>query len=155
MAGYLSRPSLPSVENGGPIPKNFEDRMRYPLCPICVGLTLGKCKFVFNDWASSRVDTPGEEDEETPQSVTSVETDLVTREGFEPAPISIETKQTLASLQTPTNTETIKTRNVMVGAVKAASMMMYATVFQALLNRVEALEMDRDNAIIQLGNLRI
>ena len=80
---------------------------------------------------------------------------LSSREGFEPAPISIETKQTLASLQTPTNTETIKTINVMVGAVKAASMMMYATVFQALLNRVEALEMDRDNAITQLGNLRI
>ena len=43
----------------------------------------------------------------------------------------------------------------MVGAVNAASMMMYATVFQALLNRVEALEMDLDNAITQLGNLRI
>ena len=82
MAGYLSRPSLPSVENGSPIPKKFEDRMRYPLRPICVGLTLGKCQFVFNDWASRRVDTPGEEDEETLQLVPAIETDLVTWEGF-------------------------------------------------------------------------
>jgi hypothetical protein len=28
-------------------------------------------------------------------------------------------------------------------------------VFQALLNRVEALEMDRDDAAVQMGNLRI
>jgi hypothetical protein len=29
-ASYFSKPSLPSVENGGPIPKTFEARMRDP-----------------------------------------------------------------------------------------------------------------------------
>jgi hypothetical protein len=43
----------------------------------------------------------------------------------------------------------------MVETEKVASMVIYATVFQALLNRVEALEMDRDNAVVQVGNLRI
>jgi hypothetical protein len=38
---------------------------------------------------------------------------------------------------------------------KVASMVIDATVFQALLNRVEALEMDRDNDVVQMGNLRI
>ena len=43
----------------------------------------------------------------------------------------------------------------MVGAGKPASVVIDVTVFQALLNRVEFLEMDRDKAIVQLGNLRI
>jgi hypothetical protein len=43
----------------------------------------------------------------------------------------------------------------MVETEKLASMVIDATVFQALLNRVEALEMDRDNAVFQMGNLRI
>ena len=33
--------------------------------------------------------------------------------------------------------------------------MIDATVFQALLNRVETLEMGQDKAIVQIGNLRI
>ena len=34
-------------------------------------------------------------------------------------------------------------------------MVIDTTVFQALLSRVETLEMDQDKAIVQLGNLRI
>jgi hypothetical protein len=34
-------------------------------------------------------------------------------------------------------------------------MVIDTTVFRELLNRVEALEMDRDNAVVQMGNLRI
>ena len=76
----------------------------------------------------------------------------MTSAGFEPMPISSETNQTLKSPQTSTKTDTIKTSEVIVGAEKAASMVMYATVFQALFNRVETLEMYLDNAIFQFGN---
>ena len=59
--------------------------------------------------------------------------------GFEPEPTSSETKQTLEKPQTPTKTDTIITRKFMVRAEKAASMVIYATLFRALLNRVETL----------------
>ena len=74
---------------------------------------------------------------------------------FEPTPISSETKQTRETPQTSTKTDTIKTRDVVIGAVKEVSMVIYDTVFQALINIVEALYMDQDNAIVKLENLRI
>ena len=43
----------------------------------------------------------------------------------------------------------------MVGSVKAASMVMDDTMFRALINRVEYLEIDGYNSIVQLGNMRI
>jgi hypothetical protein len=62
--GYFSKPSLPSVENGGPITKTFEARMRDPSRPSFAGLTLGQWRFVFYDWVSSLVETISEEDVE-------------------------------------------------------------------------------------------
>ena len=60
---YFSRPSLPSVENGGPIPKNYKAQMRDPWRPSFVDLTLGQWRFLFYDWVSSRVETHCENDE--------------------------------------------------------------------------------------------
>ena len=102
-------------------------------------MTLGRWQFVFDDWLYSILETPGEENEETPRSVTAIETDLVTSAGFELAPISSETKQTPETTQNSTNNDTIKTSKVNVGAVKDSSMVMDVTVFQVLTNRVEAL----------------
>ena len=59
-AGYFSRPSLPIVENGDPIPNNFEARMRYPSRTSFVGFNLGQYIFMFDDCVSSRIETPGE-----------------------------------------------------------------------------------------------
>ena len=128
--------------------------MQDPSHPSFVGLTLGHWRFVSDYWESSRVDTTDEYYEITSQSVPAVENVLLASAGL-PEPISSETKQTLKKPQTSNNTETIITSKVMVGVEKAASMVVDATVFQALRNRVETLEMDRDKAIVQLGNSRI
>jgi hypothetical protein len=82
---------------------------------------------VFDDWDSSRVETISEEDVEIFPSVPAAEI----------------------------KTDTSETSEVMVETEKVASMVIDATVFQALLNRVEALEMDRVNDVVQMGNLRI
>jgi hypothetical protein len=82
---------------------------------------------VFNDWVSSLVENLSEEDVEIFPSVPA------------------------AAIKTDTS----ETSEVMVEMEKVASMAIDGTVFQALLNRVEALEMDRDNDVVQMGNLRI
>jgi hypothetical protein len=126
-SGFFCKPSLPSVENGGPIPKTFEARMRDLSRPSFAGLTLGQWRFVFDDWASSRIETLSEEDVENFPSVSAA---TIKTDTFETSEVSIETE-------------------------KVASMVINTIVFQALLNIVEALEMDRDNAVVQMGNLRI
>jgi hypothetical protein len=82
---------------------------------------------VFDDWVSSRVETLSEEDVEIFPSVPA------------------------AAIKTDTS----ETSEVMVETEKLASIVIDATVFLALLNIVEALEMDRDNDVVQMGNLRI
>ena len=74
------------------------------------------------------IETPGEEDEETFRPLPVVETALVASAGFETAPISSETKQTLETPQTSTNTDTV-TSKFIVEAVKEASMVVDGTVF--------------------------
>ena len=154
-SNYFYRSSLPSFENGDPIPYNFQAQMQDPLLPSFVGLILGHRRFVFDDLECRRVETPDEGDKITPQSVPVVENVLMESAGFEPEPISSDTKQTLDTPQTSTKTDTIIKSKFMVEAGKAASMVIYVTVFQALLNRVETLEMDLDKAIFQLGYPRI
>jgi uncharacterized protein YcfL len=101
--------------------------MRDPSRPSFAGLTLGQWRFVFNDWASSRIETLSEEDVEIFPSVPA------------------------AAIKT----DTFETSEVLIETEKVASMVIGTTVFQGLLNRVEGLEMDRDNAVVQMGNLRI
>jgi hypothetical protein len=69
---------------------------------------------VFDDWASSRIETLREEDVEIFPSVPA------------------------AAIKT----DTFETSEVLIETEKLASMVIDTTVFQALLNRVEALEMD-------------
>jgi hypothetical protein len=52
-------------------------------------------------------------------------------------------------------TDTFQTSEVLIETEKIASMVIDTTVFQAQLNRVEALEMDRDNDVVQMRNQRI
>ena len=75
--GYFSRHSLPSFENSGPIPYNFQSRMQYPLRPSFVGLTLVQWRFVFDDWESIRVDTLDENYKITLQSLPIVDNFLI------------------------------------------------------------------------------
>ena len=112
--------------------------MQDPSHPSFVGLTLGQWRFVFDDWESSRVETTDKDDEITSQSVPAVENFLMTSAGL-PEPISSETKQTLKTPQTSTNTDTIITSKVIVGVEKAESMVIDVTVFQALINIIETL----------------
>ena len=106
--------------------------------PSFVGLTLGHWRFVSDYWESSRVDTTDEYYEITSQSVPAVENVLLASAGL-PEPISSETKQTLKTPQTSTNTDTIITSKVIVGVEKAESMVIDVTVFQALINIIETL----------------
>jgi hypothetical protein len=53
-AGFFAEPSLPSFENGDPIPKTFEARLRDPSLSKFTGLTLGQCKLFVDDWKAGR-----------------------------------------------------------------------------------------------------
>ena len=90
--------------------------MRDPSRPSFVGLTLGQWRFVFDYLDSSRVKTPDEDDKIKPHSVPAVENVLMASAGFEPEPISSETKQKLKTAKISTKTDTIITSKVMVGA---------------------------------------